>query len=46
MVLTLTPIWNECKAENLQEAAAYADDYVLTHKSTFIKNRSPVENLY
>ena len=31
---------DEQKVENLAKAAAYADDYVLTHKSTFNKSRS------
>ena len=31
---------DEQKVENLAKAAAYADDYALTHKSTFNKNRS------
>ena len=31
---------NEQKVENLAETAAYADDCVLNHKSTFNKNRS------
>ena len=31
---------NEQKVENLAKAAAYADDYALTQKSTFNKNRS------
>ena len=30
---------DEQKVENLAKAAAYADDYALTHKSTFNKNR-------
>ena len=29
---------DEQKVENLAKAAAYADDYALTHKSTFNKN--------
>ena len=28
------------KVETLAKAAAYADDYALTHKSTFNRNRS------
>ena len=31
---------DEQKVENLAKAAAYADDYALTHKSTFNKNKS------
>ena len=31
---------DEQKAENMTKAAAYADDFVLTHKSTFNKSRS------
>ena len=31
---------DEQKVENLAKAAAYANDYALTHKSTFNKNRS------
>ena len=31
---------NEQKVDNLTKAAAYADDYVLTHKSTFNKGTS------
>ena len=31
---------DEQKVENLAKAAAYADDYALTHKSTFKKNKS------
>ena len=31
---------DEQKVENLAKAAAYADDYALTHKSTLNKNRS------
>ena len=31
---------DEHKVENLEKAPAYADDYALTHKSTFNKNRS------
>ena len=31
---------DEQKVENLAKVAAYADDYALTHKSTFNKNRS------
>ena len=31
---------DEQKVENLAKAAAYADDYALTHKSTFNKSRS------
>ena len=33
---------DEQKVVKLQKAAAYADDYALTHKSTFNKNRSSV----
>ena len=32
--------FHEQNVENLQSAAAYVDDYALTHKSTFNKNKS------
>ena len=39
---------DEQKVENLANAPAYADDYALTHKSTFNKTRSfgPTEKFY
>ena len=39
---------DEQKFENLAKAAAYADDYALTHKSTFNKNRcfGPTKKCY
>ena len=30
----------QVRVENLAKAAAYGDDYALTHKSTFNNNRS------
>ena len=38
-MMTLKPL-DEQKVEYLVKAVAYADDYALTHKSTFNKSRS------